>query len=115
MRSAVLWSLAALAGILVAAGITLAASSLWSQQIGLSSEPLSAGDDLVPATPTGTPTPRPAKTSKPEQRKRRAEQQPATPAPTLTSVPTVQAESGDDHGGSRGSGSDDGGGSSGKG
>ena len=41
--------------------ITLAASSLSSQQIGLSSEPLTAGDELAPATPaatpTGTPTP----------------------------------------------------------
>src|SRR5688572_17476307 len=45
-RSLLAWSLAAIAGLLVAAGITLAASELSSQQIGLSSEPLSAGDEL---------------------------------------------------------------------
>jgi hypothetical protein len=112
MRSVVLWTLAALAGILVAAGITLAASSLSSQQIGLSAEPLSAGDALVPATPTGTATPPPSKTPKPQKKKRRAQR---TATPTATAVPTVQAEPGDDHGGNRGSGSDDGGGGSGKG
>jgi hypothetical protein len=109
MRSVVLWSLAALAGILVAAGITLAASSLSSQQIGLSAEPLSAGDALVPertATPDPTPTATPEK-----RRKKRRPQRTATPAPTATAVPTVEA--GDDHGGDRGSGGgdDDGGGS----
>jgi hypothetical protein len=112
MRSVVLWTLAALAGILVAAGITLAASSLSSQQIGLSAEPLSAGDALVPATPTAAPTA--SKTPEQQKKKRRA-QRTATPAPTATAVPTVRAEPGDDHGGNRGSGSDDGGGGSGKG
>src|SRR5688500_9707978 len=46
-RSLLLWSLAAVAGLLLAAGITLAASELSSQNIGLSSEPLSAGDRLA--------------------------------------------------------------------
>ena len=47
MRSVILWTLAALAGLLVAAGVTLAASSLSRQQIGLSAEPLTAGQGLA--------------------------------------------------------------------
>ena len=110
MRSVVLWTLAALAGILIAAGITLAASSLSSQHVGLSAEPLTAGERLVPAERrSATPSPEPSKT--PQRRKRRPKR---TPTPTATAVPTVQSEPGDDHGG-RGRGGDDGGGSSGKG
>jgi hypothetical protein len=47
-RAAVAWIVAALLGLALAAGITLAASQLSSQHIGLSGEPLSAGDELVP-------------------------------------------------------------------
>ena len=81
MRRTALWILAAVAGVLVIAGVTAAASTLSTQSIGLSSEPLTAGDRLAPtATPTPTPTATPRK---PER----------TPTPT----PTV-----DDHGGSSG-------------
>jgi hypothetical protein len=61
MRSALAWTLAALAGLLIAVAITYAASTLSSQHVGLSSEPLTAGERLVPqaARPTRTPTPRP--------------------------------------------------------
>ena len=66
-------------GLALAAGITLAASQLSSQQIGLSGEPLSAGTELVPrqartpvtakprddATRTGT---RPAQRQEPNER-----------------------------------------------
>jgi hypothetical protein len=45
------WLGLALLGILVAAGISIAASRLASQQIGLASEPISAGDALAPAAP----------------------------------------------------------------
>ena len=95
MRSFVLWTLAALAGILVAAGITLAASSLSRQRIGLSAEPLTAGERLVPEQ-----TAKPRATATPEKRRkktRRAKRSP-TPTPVATAAPTSQAEPGDDHG-----------------
>jgi hypothetical protein len=41
--------LLALAGILVAAGVAVLAGHLASQQIGLASEPISAGEELAPA------------------------------------------------------------------
>lgn len=44
------WLGLALLGILVAAAISVAASRLASQQIGLASQPISAGDALAPAT-----------------------------------------------------------------
>ncbi|HEX3324503.1 MAG TPA: hypothetical protein VHR65_05125 [Solirubrobacterales bacterium] len=43
------WLGLALLGILIAAGVSIAASSLASQQIGLASQPISAGDSLAPA------------------------------------------------------------------
>jgi hypothetical protein len=51
-RTVVAWIVAAVLGLALAAGITLAASQLSSQHIGLSGEPLSAGDELVPKTRT---------------------------------------------------------------
>jgi hypothetical protein len=56
-RTLIAWIVAAVLGLALAAGITLAASQLSSQHIGLSGEPLSAGDELVPKTrpaPTST-------------------------------------------------------------
>lgn len=44
------WLGLALLGILVAAAVSIAASRLASQQIGLASQPVSAGDALAPAT-----------------------------------------------------------------
>ncbi len=49
-RATIKWVGLALAGLLVAAGVAIAASNLASQQIGLASEPISAGDALAPAT-----------------------------------------------------------------
>jgi hypothetical protein len=49
MPSALRWLGLALLGILIAAGVSIAASSLASQQIGLASQPISAGDALAPA------------------------------------------------------------------
>ena len=93
MRRTALWILAAVAGVLVVAGVTAAASTLSTQSVGLSSEPLTAGDRLAPtATPTATP----------RKRKRTA-----TPTPTPT---VVDDHGGDRHGGSSGRGSDDHGG-----
>jgi hypothetical protein len=108
MSRTVLWVLAAVAGVLLVAGVTAAASSLSTQTIGLSSEPLSAGEDLVPtATPDRTPT----ATSTPARKKRKQRATP-TPTPTPTAVPTA-VPTVDDHGGdddNSGHGSDDSGG-----
>ena len=52
------WLGFALLGIVVAAAVSIAASRLSSQQIGLASEPISAGDQLVPkAAAPATPRP----------------------------------------------------------
>jgi hypothetical protein len=104
----VLWILAAVAGVLLVAGVTAAASSLSTQTVGLSSEPLTAGEQLTPsatAEATATPTPTPKKRKKP----RRTPTPTATPTAVPTAVPTVDDHGGDDHSG-KGGGSDDSGG-----
>jgi hypothetical protein len=102
MRRTALWIGAALAGLVVAAGLTTAAAQLSNQRVGISSEPVTAGDALAPtATPSPTRTPRPTPTRTPRPRRT------ATPTPTRTAVPTV-----DDHGGG---GDDNGGSGSGRG
>ena len=106
MPRTVLWILAAVAGVLLVAGVTAAASSLSSQSVGLSSEPLSAGEQLTPratAEATATPTPKPKARKKPKR----------TPTPTPTAVPTAVPTAGptvDDHGGDDHSGKGRGGG-----
>jgi hypothetical protein len=47
-RVVLAWVVAAVLGLALAAGITFAASQLSSQHVGLSGEPLSAGDELAP-------------------------------------------------------------------
>jgi hypothetical protein len=89
-----LWILAAIAGLVLAAGITVAASRLSTVQVGLSSEPLRAGESLAPAP---TPVKRPARP------KRRRPAPTATPTPTPTATPTPVPTI-DDHGGHRGHG-----------
>src|SRR5918998_5757255 len=46
--TALMWVAAALGGVLLVAGVTFAAQQLSTQPIGLSGEPLSAGDRLAP-------------------------------------------------------------------
>jgi hypothetical protein len=109
MSRAVLWTLAAVLGVLLVAGVTAAASKLSTQTIGLSSEPLSAGEDLVP---TATPSRTPAATRTPKPKPKRKKTPRPTPTATLTPVPTA-VPTVDDHGGddsSGGHGSDDSGG-----
>jgi hypothetical protein len=73
----------ALLGLVVAAAVSLAASSLSSQHIGLSSEPLSAGQQLTPAEDS---TPRqPAKRH--TKRSHRSHHHAARP-PVTTTAPT---------------------------
>lgn len=125
-RATIKWVGLALAGLLVAAGVAIAASNLASQQIGLASEPISAGDALAPAAspnrghssqnsghghgdrttptaPTTTPEPQPTvptPTPEPEATT------PTTPEgePTTPTSPSNRAS--DDHGGG-GHGADD--------
>jgi len=118
-RATIKWVGLALVGLLVAAGVAIAASNLASRQIGLASEPISAGDALAPATNPNrghrsqspghgpgdrtTPTPAattrepqpPAPTPAPEQEATT----PTTPAgePTTRTSPSNSAS--DDHGG----------------
>ena len=67
-RTVIAWIVAAVLGLALAAGITLAASQLSSQRVGLSGEPLSAGDQLVPRAQI-RPTPRrPSPASRPSHR-----------------------------------------------
>ena len=48
MPATIRWAGLAILGLLIAAGVSIAAGSLASQQIGLASEPISAGDSLAP-------------------------------------------------------------------
>jgi len=118
------WVALALLGLLIAGGVAIAASSLASQQIGLASEPISAGNALAPAvvrtqvkphrhrtstshseaTPGAStvpvapipPTP-PTVTAAPAQ--------PVVPPSTATPVPASPGHrSGEDGGGGRGGG-----------
>jgi hypothetical protein len=106
------WALFALLGLVLAAGVSIAASRLSSERIGLSSEPITAGKRLVPSQPpvrhrrhrrhrrkrtpppaTTAPAPPPPRTvpSRPP-----APQVPATPAPPPRKT-TTPAPRGDDH------------------
>src|SRR5262245_48253520 len=104
-RRILLWTALALAGLLVAVGVTTAATQLTSQQVGLQSEPLDASDTLAPrvkATATATPKPEQEK-SKPKPT--RTPEPTADPTPATTPEPSI--EPGDDsggHGRNRGSG-----------
>lgn len=106
------WIALALAGLAVAVALSVAASNLSTQPIGLSGEPLRAGDKLAPpvtapARPTMTTT---TKRTKP---RRPSTTQPTQAVPTQTATsrqttPTTTTQSGDDHGHRHGGhGSDD--------
>lgn len=93
------WVLLGVAGVALAVGVTMTATSLTSQRIGLADEPITAGQELVP---TGTT---PARTTTVA---RTVTVTTAAPAPAAAPAPTATRESepGDDHGGDRG-GDDD--------
>ena len=94
-RRLLLWVALAIAGLLVAVGVTTAATSLTSPRVGLQAEPLDAGDELAPK-PARSTKPTPTCTPKPERTR--------TPQPIPDPTPT--AEAGDDHGGGSESGDD---------
>jgi hypothetical protein len=83
LRSVLAWGLAALVGLVLAAAITIAASKLSNQRIGLAGEPLTAGDELTPARTQPVAT-TPASTT------------PASTRPSTPPIDTGERESGDD-------------------
>ena len=83
-RQLIVWFAIGLLGLALAAGVTYAATQLSSQRIGLSAEPPSAGDELVPP-PTRTPT-------------RTTHTRPSDPTPTTTTAPPPVATTPDDTG-----------------
>jgi hypothetical protein len=82
------WLGLALLGILIAAVISIAASRLASQQIGLDSQPISAGDALAPAGQVGE---RPPRRSHPRHQPGGGRESPAPAAP-VTPEPAEPAE-----------------------
>ena len=105
------WFALAVLGLVIAAGVSLAASRLSSQHIGLSSEPLSAGQQLSPVETTTTTTEHRTKrtTRTTNTRTTQSARPPQAGAPTITrSVTTPPQRTTDDRGG--GGGSDDHGG-----
>jgi hypothetical protein len=105
------WILVALAGLGIAVALSVAASSLSTQPIGLSNEPLRAGDRLAPPSVTKTATVKRAKRRVKRRAHSHRQTQTATapvPAATATTpAPAATTTSGgtDDHGGSGSSGS----------
>jgi hypothetical protein len=117
MPTTVRWIGLAVLGLVIAAAVAIAASTLASQQIGIASESVSAGDSLAPPI-----------TSAPKIRPERDDQSPPpvtpgegvakepptaeTPAPLPESSAPPAAESGEDDGG--GGGGEGGGGGGGR-
>jgi hypothetical protein len=79
------WLGLALLGILIAAAISIAASRLASQQIGLASQPVSAGDALAPA---GREGPRQHRSGRKSGNHPKAPRQP----PMVPSLPPTPSE-----------------------
>jgi hypothetical protein len=112
------WIGLALLGLLIAAGVSIAASRLASQQIGLASEPIEAGDALAPVTRSPHHRPQGGQVSRPKRAPTTAPPPlnpaappVAAPEPPATTVPAAperapgRSASGDgEHGGGRGGG-----------
>jgi cytoskeletal protein RodZ len=101
------WIFVALAGLAIAVVLSVAASNLSTQPIGLSNEPLRAGDRLAPPTVRHTQTPKKAK----RRVQRRTQSQTATatataPTPAVTTTtPAPTTTDTDDHAATSSSGS----------
>src|SRR3954454_22097805 len=95
-RGTIGWVILALAGLAVAVALSVAASNLSTQPIGLSAEPLRAGDRLAPESVRRT------KTTATPKKKRSSTQTatiPTTTTPSTTSGSGGHSEPGDDYGG----------------
>lgn len=114
------WIGLALLGLAIAGGVAFAASRLASQQIGIASESISAGDRLAPSGisreaggkpgeqgKTGTTPAHETTTTEPTEPVEPVETTPTTPVepPPVTSPETSPSEhGGEDHGGGGGGG-----------
>ena len=109
-RGTLMWAALALAGLVVAVGVSFAASKLAEPSVGLTNEPVSAGARLAP-TRTQTTEDRPARKQKRKRKRGGASTTPAAPPPATTRpvAPPPTSTSGDDHGGGSESGDDSGG------
>jgi hypothetical protein len=120
MRTVAIGAVLAVLGLAAAVGIGLAANAISDDSVGLSAQPLSAGDTLAPKESPKAGAPE--KKRKPKSRPTRTTPTDTTEAPTTpTTAPAPEDNSGsgsDDSGsdnsgkGSSGSGSDDSGGGS---
>src|SRR4051795_6396181 len=105
------WILLALAGLAVAVALSVTASNLSTQPIGLSGEPLRAGDRLAPTNATRTPA-SVQKKAKPHVKPGSTGSAPATVPTTTTTTPSSGTDPGgsgldsDDRGGARAHDSD---------
>ena len=98
------WVGLALLGLLIASAVALAASTLVSQQIGIGSESISAGDALAPAKVDsergGAPMSRGSEETSPPTVHDGAAGTPTTPtSQSPGTVPVEPSEPGDDYGG----------------
>jgi hypothetical protein len=89
-RTAVAWGLFAVLGVALAAGVSLATAEISGQHIGLSSEPMSAGQELVPAHQRAANSKHRKRRAHKKHAKRSAAAAPAAPAPTPTSAVPAQ-------------------------
>lgn len=108
------WVLLALLGLAIAIGVAVAAANLTSQQIGIASESVSAGDALAPAlsVPGERPPSGPGHDHGPEEEPSTtpSESTPTTgeePAPPSRETGEPQGETGGDDSGGHGSDGDD--------
>ena len=123
MRSIPLTVALGVAGFLAAAGIGVAANAITGDSVGLSAEPLAAGEDLAPAAASrtreeaeqaedrlrATRRKRARERAREEAAAQEAPAAPATRAPAPAVPPPTDDDGGDDNSGSgsSGSGSDD--------
>lgn len=92
------WGVFAAIGLLVAVAVGLLATQLVSEKIGISSEPVSAGESLTPERAQRHPKPG----RHPRARDTQARTTPTTPAaPSAGSSASSAPESGDDNPGSK--------------
>lgn len=103
------WVLLALAGLAIAIGVAVAAANLTSQQIGIASESVSAGDVLAPSlrTPEGEGSGKRGGHEKPPGKEETPTNPTESTPPEETTSPTEPAEppaehGSDDYGGSGG-------------
>jgi hypothetical protein len=96
------WVALALAGLVLAAGVGVAARELSSQDVGLSAEPITVGEELAPAATA----PEPAETSERTETEERSTADEPAPEPSTPSDDAVERseEGEDDSGKGRGRG-----------